>query len=105
MEAPPRVIMWKISLKQIYKVCTFTIAPATAGWFLVYVVNHPWVQHKPYPLTPIWNWIIFLLAFIVSISGYIISFNDAITPPHDVRRYNRRLDTERPKTGRRITDK
>jgi hypothetical protein len=92
-------------LKQLYKVCTFTIAPATAGWFLVYIVNHPWVQHRTAPLPPIWNWIIFIVASMVSISGYIISINETIVSLHDVRRCNRRIDTDRPKTGRRITDK
>lgn len=88
----------------------FTLAPAIAGWYLVYIINHPWVDHHKMTMywAPIWNWIIFLVASAVTITGYVLDIRDYCKKKNirsQSRSAIRRLDTTRPKTGRRITDK
>jgi p-aminobenzoyl-glutamate transporter AbgT len=100
-------------LGKAFKIATFTIAPAVAGWYLVYIINHPWVDHTKMTMywSPIWNWVIFLVAVIITITGYVL----------DIRKYcknrkkrsnirtevdsDRRFDKTRINTGRRSTDK
>jgi len=92
------------------KVAMFTVAPAVAGWFLVYLINHPYIDH--HHITPRWppilNWVVFGIAFIITIAGYVLDIREYCkkkSTRSQSRHAIRRLDTTRPQTGRRITDK
>ena len=92
------------------RIAMFTVAPAVAGWFLVYLINHPYIDH--HHITPRWppifNWVVFGIAFVITVVGYVLDIREYRTnkPYRSQSRTDvRRLDTTRPQTGRRITDK
>lgn len=90
---------------KLLKISTFTIAPAISGWYLVYIVHH----HSIAPYWPSYiNWIIFLLSVVITITGFVLDIREHCNSK-SIRSHGsystRRLNTDRPSTGRRITDK
>lgn len=97
-------------ISRLIRIISFTLAPAVAGWFLVYIMNHPWANHD-HPLfywPHIVNWSIFLVASTITITGFVLDIREycqSRSIRSQIRTSTRRLDTKRPQTGRRITDK